>query len=140
MVQYLNGATNTTSWNPVPSGPVQGICPAGWHLPTDAEWTTLTTYLGGEGIEGGKMKETGTTHWASPNTGATNSSGFTALPGGYRGTNVTFSDLTVAGNFWSASESSATIAWYRYLVYGNANVYRYYYFKSYGFSARCLQN
>jgi uncharacterized protein (TIGR02145 family) len=140
MVQYFNGATNTTSWNPVPSGPVQGICPAGWHLPTDAEWTTLTTYLGGEGIEGGKMKETGTTHWASPNTGATNSSGFTALPGGYRRSDGTFISLAYYGYFWSASEYSATNAWIRYLYYLNASVSRTYYGKSYGFSARCLQN
>jgi uncharacterized protein (TIGR02145 family) len=62
----------------------QGICPADWHLPTDAELTTLTTYLGGIGVAGGKMKETGTAHWTSPNAGATNESGFSALPGGFR--------------------------------------------------------
>ncbi len=60
------------------------VAPAGWHLPTDAEWTVLTDYLGGLSVAGGKMKETGTTHWSSPNTGATNESGFTALPGGSR--------------------------------------------------------
>ena len=63
----------------------QGICPAGWHLPTDAEWTTLTNFLGGESVAGGKMKEEGLDHWQTPNTGATNSSGFTGLPGGFRG-------------------------------------------------------
>jgi uncharacterized protein (TIGR02145 family) len=60
----------------------QGICPDGWHIPTDAEWTTLTTFLGGESVAGGKMKEAGFAHWYSPNTGATNESGFTGLPGG----------------------------------------------------------
>ena len=60
----------------------QRVCPTGWHLPTDAEWTTLTDYLGGKNVAGGKLKETGTEHWFSPNTGATNESGFTALPGG----------------------------------------------------------
>lgn len=62
----------------------RNIAPVGWHVPTDAEWTTLTTYLGGVTVAGSKMKETGTTHWISPNTGATNESGFTALPSGVR--------------------------------------------------------
>jgi uncharacterized protein (TIGR02145 family) len=140
MVQYLNGATNNSSWNPVPSGPVQGICPTGWHLPTDADWTILTTYLGGESVAGGPMKETGTAHWYSPNTGATNSSGFTALPGGNRDYNGPFSNLTSSGFFWSASEGSPTTAWGRLLFYNNAIVYRDTIGKSYGFSARCLQN
>jgi uncharacterized protein (TIGR02145 family) len=60
----------------------QGICPQGWHIPTSAEYNALSDFLGGENVSGGKMKETGTAHWNSPNTGATNSSGFTALPGG----------------------------------------------------------
>jgi uncharacterized protein (TIGR02145 family) len=140
MVQYLNGATNTTSWNPVPTGNVQGICPAGWHLPTDAEWTILTTYLGGESVAGGPMKETGTTHWLSPNTGATNSSGFTALPGGYRYSAGTFFNLSSHGYFWSASEYSSSNAWGRLLSYLSADVHSYGNYKSYGFSARCLQN
>jgi uncharacterized protein (TIGR02145 family) len=81
-VQYYNGASNTTLWNPAPTGNVQGICPAGWHVPTNGEWTTLVNYLGGASIAGGALKEAGYSHWHSPNTGATNSSGFTALPGG----------------------------------------------------------
>jgi len=85
----------------------QGICPTGWHLPTDAEWTTLITYLGGESVAGGKMKETGTTHWLSPNTGATNSSGFIGLPGGSRETDGGFYDLRWYGDFWSSSQNSA---------------------------------
>src|SRR5574344_2757322 len=76
----MNGeASSTTN----PSG-IQGVCPAGWHLPSDAEWTELTDYLGGTSVAGGKLKETGTTHWASPNYKATNETGFTALPGGGR--------------------------------------------------------
>jgi uncharacterized protein (TIGR02145 family) len=142
MVQYLNGATTTTSWNPVPTGNVQGICPAGWHLPTDAEWTILTTYLGGQSVAGGPMKEAGTAHWTSPNTGATNSSGFTALPGGIRKYNATgFSHIPYLGYFWSASETSTITAWNRILAYSSANVDRFSgYEKSYGFSVRCLQN
>ena len=87
----MNGEASS---NNNPSG-VQGVCPDGWHLPSDTAWKELEMYLGmsqaqADGTfirgtdEGGKMKETGTTHWNSPNTGATNSSGFTALPGGYR--------------------------------------------------------
>ena len=140
MVQYLNGATNTTSWSPVPTGNVQGICPTGWHLPSDAEWTSLTTYLGGESVAGGKMKETGTTHWLAPNTGANNSSGFTALPGGYHDTNGTFYNLSYSGFFWPASENSTSDAWYRLLYNSFANVSRNLGSKTNGFSVRCLQN
>lgn len=82
------------------------VCPKGWHLPSDDEWSTLTTFLGGEGVAGGKMKEAGTSHWASPNEGAANSSGFTALPGGYRRYNGNFANLTYAANFWSSTEYS----------------------------------
>ena len=60
------------------------LCPEGWHVPTDDEWTILTDYLGGKSVAGGKLKETGTSHWLSPNTGATNETGFTGLPTGYR--------------------------------------------------------
>lgn len=68
----------------------RGFCPTGWHVPTGAEWTTLTNFLGGDGEAGRKMKSMGTTYWQSPNTGATNESGFSALPGGYRGFNSSF--------------------------------------------------
>ncbi len=101
------------------------VCPAGWHLPTDAEWTTLTDYLynfstlGGEDVAGGKMKEAGTTHWASPNTGATNSSGFTALPAG-GSSDGTIGYLGADAHFWSATEYSAAGAWGRGLYAGNA--------------------
>ena len=86
------------------------------------------------------MKETGTAHWASPNTGATNSSGFTALPGGLRHYTGTFFNLTGFGYFWSASEFAATNAWYRYLCYSNVSVGSLNNSKSAGFSARCLQD
>src|SRR5574344_2998326 len=90
----MNGeASSTTN----PSG-IQGVCPAGWHLPSDAEWTELTDYLGGASVAGGKLKETGTTHWDSPNTGATNETGFTALPGGYRTNLGFFNNIGYHGN------------------------------------------
>ncbi len=82
---------------------VQGICPTGWHLPTINEWTLLVDYLGGMTVAGGKMKEAGTSHWSSPNTGATNESGFTGLPGGYRVWIGSFDDLTNKTYFWSST-------------------------------------
>jgi len=132
----MNGeASSTTN----PSG-IQGVCPAGWHLPSDAEWTELTDYLGGESVAGGKLKETGTTHWASPNTGATNETGFTALPGGFRLSNGTFNDIGYLGYWWSATEYNATYAWYRSMYYNLSNVFRNYDDKEVGFSVRCVRD
>jgi uncharacterized protein (TIGR02145 family) len=120
---------------------VQGICPAGWHIPTDAEWTTLTTFLGGESVAGGKMKEAGFAHWNSPNTGATNESGFTGLPGGYRTHDSgVFGDLGFYGGFWSSSQGGTSNAYYRYLLYNRAYMHRSYASKARGFSIRCLKN
>ena len=131
---------NAVSSSTNPSG-VQGICPDGWHLPSDAEWTELTDYLGGESIAGGKLKETGTTHWNSPNTGATNSSGFTGLPGGDRyNYNGSFNYVGIYGYWWSATESSTSVAWKRRMNYDNANVIRNLNDKSYGFSVRCVRD
>src|SRR5690554_4910948 len=112
-------ASSTTN----PSG-IQGVCPAGWHVPSDAEWTELTDYLGGTSVAGGKLKETGTTHWKSPNTGATNETGFTALPGGYRHLYGAFSNIGYDGYWWSATERSATDAWHRAMSYGTSYVFR----------------
>ena len=129
-------ASSTTN----PSG-IQGVCPAGWHVPSDAEWTELTDYLGGESVAGGKLKETGTTHWASPNTGATNETGFTALPGGYRYDDGTFYDFGYHGYWWSATEYGASDAWYRGVYYVVSNVSRYGGLgKEVGFSVRCLRD
>jgi uncharacterized protein (TIGR02145 family) len=116
------------------------LCPTGWHVPTDAEWTTLTTYLGGESIAGGKLKATGTTYWASPNTGATNESGFTALPGGYRYGNGTCFSIGGYGIWWSSTEYSATYAWYRAVSYDDADVNRFSDYKQDGLSVRCLRD
>jgi len=82
-----------------------GICPAGWHVPSDAEWTALLDFLGGEDVAGGKMKATGTTHWNAPNRDATNSSGFNGLPAGsYMITLDLFEGLGVGVHFWSSTE------------------------------------
>jgi uncharacterized protein (TIGR02145 family) len=118
----------------------RGLCPTGWHLPTDAEWTTLTDYLGGASVAGGKMKEAGTAHWNSPNTGADNSSGFTALPGGYRNFWGTFSSIGGVGNWWSATLFDATNAWGLWLDYTYADAFRFGYYDYYGFSVRCVRD
>ena len=118
-----------------------GLCPINWHVPSDSEWTTLSTYLGGNLIAGGAMKEAGLTHWASPNTGASNSSGFTALPTGFRsGSSGTYSNIFVDGNWWSASQYSLTNANYLYLKYSDTYVNRSSAPKGYGFAVRCLRD
>ena len=116
----------------------KNLAPTGWHVPTDAEWTILTNCLGGENVAGGKMKAT--TLWLSPNTSATNSSGFTGLPGGYRFYTGTFNVIGNYGLWWSASEFDTTYAWSRYLYYYYGNATRDYYSKNLGFSVRCLRD
>jgi uncharacterized protein (TIGR02145 family) len=125
----------------------KGICPTGWHLPTDEEWDTLTvTLLGGDGIAGGKMKasgtvEAGTSLWHSPNTGATNECGFTALPGGGRDGNGLFGTLGWYCDWWSSTDEGNTIkAWDRYINYDYSIVFRSYFQKSNGSSVRCVRN
>ena len=120
------------------------ICPSGWHVPTDAEWTTLTTELGGESVAGGKMKSIGTAYWNSPNTGATDESGFSALPGGYRNSDGSFYNIRNNAFFWSATEFDSLNAWSRslniYIGSVNRNNTISDYFKSVGASVRCLRN
>lgn len=118
----------------------ENICPTGWHVPADAEWTVLTDYLGGENVAGGKMKEAGTSHWASPNTGADNTSGFTALPGGYRNNNGAFTLIDFYATWWTISPFDTTSAWYRTISYDLNSVYRSSYNKKSGFSVRCVKN
>ncbi|MFH2143108.1 MAG: fibrobacter succinogenes major paralogous domain-containing protein [Bacteroidota bacterium] len=117
------------------------VCPDGWHLPTDAEWTILTDYIGGEDVAGGKMKEKGTMYWNSPNTEADNSSGFTGLPGGGRGSNDgSFGSLGYDGYLWSTTEYGESHAWLRSLYYGKADVFAEYGDKTFGYSVRCLKD
>ncbi len=114
----------------------RNIAPAGWHVPTDAEWTTLTTYLGGENVAGDKLKEVGTAHWITTNTGVTNISGFTALPGGYRNMGI--------GNYsfwWSSTENfAAATIWIRKMYISYSNVAREDWPKNEGFYVRCLRD
>jgi uncharacterized protein (TIGR02145 family) len=119
----------------------RGICPVGWHLPTDSEWTTLYTFLGGGSDVGGKLKETGTTHWLSPNAGATNSSGFSALPGGHRNDVLTFSTLGDSGTWWSSTEYNTDYPWNRGMNCNFSNLYRDNRFnKNSGLSVRCIRD
>jgi uncharacterized protein (TIGR02145 family) len=117
----------------------QGICPSGWHLPTDDEWTVLVTYLGGGSVAGGKMKETGTLHWIPPNTGATNSSGFTGLPGGYGYPNGTFGLVGYSGDWWTSSEDG-DVAWKRYIYNEYEWIGRDHEYRVQGCSVRCLSD
>lgn len=134
----MNGAA---SRNTKPSG-VQGVCPTGWHLPSEAEWKELIKYLGESKIAGGKMKETGTTHWASPNTGATNESGFSSVPGGYHCNDGSFDWITKYGIWWSSTEHLIAnwVANYWFLDFSNATIVEGSNNKETGFSVRCIRN
>ena len=127
-----------------PNTPNKVLAPVGWHIPTDTEWTTLSTFLGGETIAGGKMKEIGTVNWYSPNTGATNSSSFNGLPGGYITVsgNVTssFNFIKQNGVWWSSSELLSSSAWFRELKYNGQDIFRSDFNKSSGFSVRCVKD
>ena len=122
----------------------KNVCPTGWHVPTDDEWTVLTDYLGGANVAGGKMKEVGTTSWNSPNKDATNTSLFTGLPGGFRNPGGSYFGIGSSGNWWSSSENSTGNAWPRNLSSLNGNASRIYYgdngSKIYGLSVRCVKD
>jgi uncharacterized protein (TIGR02145 family) len=135
-----NAATYGRLYNWYSADDSRNIAPAGWHIPSDAEWQTLVNYLGGAGVAGGKMKESGTTHWSGPNTGATNESGFSALPGGYRrsGDGVCVG-VGFATGFWSSTESGSKV-WFRYLSYDYSGVVHFDNYKPYGYSVRCVKD
>jgi uncharacterized protein (TIGR02145 family) len=113
------------------------LAPTGYSIPTDAEWTTLTSFIGSEA--GGKMKETDTSNWTSPNSEATNSSGFTALPGGICISNGDFHFIGYYGYWWSATSADAATAWNRSLGYNSSIACRSYDDKNYGFAVRCIK-
>ncbi|MBN1185565.1 MAG: family 16 glycosylhydrolase [Bacteroidales bacterium] len=116
------------------------ICPLGWHVPSDLEWTTLIEYLG-EQTAGGKLKETGNGHWSNQNTGATNETGFTALPGGHRlNYDGSFSNIRDFGYWWSTTESSTQGALARTMGYYYTDLSQGNYPKEFGFSVRCIKD
>ncbi len=144
----MDGAATS---NTIPSG-VQGVCPSGWHLPSDAEWKQLVMYLGMSQSEadetgyrgtdeGGKMKHPGTEYWGSPNTGATNSSGFTALPGGgFSANDSKFYDIIALGYWWSSTQIIPNSTWVRSLNFDKSTIGRFSYYKTNGFSVRCIRD
>ena len=140
---YNNDAANNTTygklynWYAVVDS--RNLCPVGWHVPSDAEWTTLENYLGGSAIAGGKLKSTSSL-WSEPNTGATNESGFSGLPGGLRYTDGPYEYFGNLGYWWSSTESSTTNAWNRALDYGFGFANRNFNNKQFGLSVRCLRD
>lgn len=120
---------------------IRNIAPVGWHIPTDVEWNTLKNYLGGSAVAAGKLKETGTFNWFSPNTGATNETGFTALPGGYRYYNDgTFKSIGKDGCLWSSSEDTVIGPYIWYLYSYGSDLRSDYSNKSDGYSVRCVRD
>ncbi|MCO5234002.1 MAG: fibrobacter succinogenes major paralogous domain-containing protein [Chitinophagales bacterium] len=146
-VYYNNDASHNATygklynWYAVNTGK---LCPQGWHVPTDTEWTQMSTYLGTN--VGGKLKATGNTAdgtglWILPNSGATNESGFTGLPGGYRGSlDGKYNNMGNNGYWWSSTEYTTGLAWGRDLDYSNSTVGRNDDHKRGGFSCRCVRD
>jgi len=118
----------------------RGLAPAGWHVPSDSEWTALTIYLGGANVAGSKLKEAGTAHWLAPNADATNSSGFTALPGGTRYYLGDFFDAGGYGYWWTSTESASNAAHHRMLTYFYGTISSFTDYKTNGFSVRCVKD
>ena len=133
------------NWHAVNNISNGGLAPAGYHIPTDEEWTILTDYLGGLGVAGGKMKSTGTIQentglWESPNAEATNNSEFTGIPGGQRNVDAEFGYIGLFGFWWSSTQAPAETAWRRSLNYSSGTVDRIANYKTNGFSVRLIEN
>jgi uncharacterized protein (TIGR02145 family) len=149
---YNNSAANGTTYGKLynwyavagihdndPNTANKVLAPTGWHIPSEAEWNTLSTFLGGSTVAGGKMKEPGTVHWISPNTGTTNSNVFAGLPGGYRQEVGSFNNIGSDAYWWSTTLSNSFPVGrrlYNWLadidIAGGP--------KSFGYSVRCVRN
>jgi len=117
------------------------IAPQGWHVPTNAEFLILVNYLGGVNVAGGKLKETGTTHWTAPNNSANNSTGFTAIPPGYRGwADGVYGGLGVFVHWWSVTQNSTTEAWNLSMINEDAIAHNSSSVKKLGFSVICVKD
>ncbi len=146
---YNNDATNVSAYgllyNWFAVGDPRQIAPEGWHVPSDAEWQTLVEHLGGAEVAGGMMKTPGSLElgdglWRSPNTGATNESGFSALPGGQRIGNGFFSSLGQSTGFWSSTEAYDYVAWFYFLNHHSMEAQRVDIHKLTGLSIRCVKD
>jgi uncharacterized protein (TIGR02145 family) len=115
------------------------LCPEGWHVPTVEEWTTLAMYLGGESLAGGKLKEIGTEHWVEPNTGATNETGFAAVPAGQRNDEGSMGDVGYHTGFWSSTKASQHTNNIRELYYGETSLVSSW-GENVGLSVRCIKD
>jgi uncharacterized protein (TIGR02145 family) len=117
------------------------LCPTGWKVPSDEDWDILNFFLGGIYVAGGKLKEAGTDHWSSPNVGASNETGFTALPSGQRASSAAFGTINYVGLFWTSTiyEPDNEWAWYRSVQYDNALLTRSRYLNIAGFAVRCIK-
>jgi uncharacterized protein (TIGR02145 family) len=158
---YNNDATNGSTYAKIynwyavagihdndPNTPNKSLAPSGWHVPSDTEWNSIINFLdsnanGGltvPNVAGSAMKEIGITHWFSPNTGATNSSGFSGLPGGYRFVDGSYAGLGINGYWWSSSENGVGGAWYRNLNFESTNATKIGQTKNLGYSVRCVKD
>ncbi len=139
---YNNDPANNTTYGKLYNwyavADPRGLCPAGWHVPSDAEWTTLENYLGGASVAGGKLKSTSTL-WSTPNTGATNESGFSGLPGGSR--HASFGNFGTSAFFWTATRiDNSQYAWARWLTYYDGVSIKYSFNQFEGFAVRCIKD
>jgi len=136
-----NGAIYGKLYNWYAVNDPRGLAPQGWHIPSDAEWQMLVDHLGGSAVAGGKLKEQGTKHWDSPNTGASNESGFSALPGGHRDfLDGNYIDMGTVPFFWSSTENNSFDAFVRFLHYDHPVVSHYYFNVHQGASVRCVRD
>ena len=137
---YNNNPINGKLYNWYAVNDPRKLAPAGWHIPSDAEWTTLGNNLGGLAIAGGPLKDNSKFYWHDPNTGATNSSGFQALPGGHRFYDGTFYDQGLSGNFWTSTPNSSGGAFCYRMNYNLATLYKGAKFQQEGLSVRCIKD
>jgi uncharacterized protein (TIGR02145 family) len=133
-------ATFGRLYNQIAATDSRNICPSGWHVPSDGDWTNLITYLGGNQLAGGKLRESGYRHWAMPNSGATNANGFTALPGGFRNYDGTFQDMGNQAFWWCSTEHDAGSNYYRFIDFQDSYIYRSWSTEPFGFSIRCVKD